>query len=273
DAGPVAQLKTREPKAFTLKDVNRGTVYDGPLLVLVNGYSASASEMVAGTLQDYNRALIAGSPTYGKATGQEVLPMDTTIDPKTYDGHSQADSYIKLTTSRLYRVTGASAQVSGIKPNIELPEPTEAQQRREKDEKSALQPNRIDANKYYTPLAPLPIGAEQAVARNEMDSSAFFKAAIRYNELLKADEPQKDISLLMSDMLAEKKKLLPGTSAHDETSPSQPAPPFTVVNQAYEKQRLQADSDLKEINEEWRKHLVSDPYVRVAYRLVVAMVK
>jgi hypothetical protein len=105
-----------------------------------------------------------------------------------------------------------------------------------------------------------------------MDSSAFFKGAIRYNELVKAGDPQKDISLLMSDMLAEKKKLASGTAA-GATTPSQPAPAFTVVNQAYEKQRLQADSDLKEINEEWRKHLVSDPYVRVAYRLVLAMVK
>ena len=81
DAGPVAQIKTSsEPKVITLKDVHRGTIYDGPLLILVNGYSASASELVAGSLQDYNRALIVGSSTYGKATGQVVLPLDTTID-------------------------------------------------------------------------------------------------------------------------------------------------------------------------------------------------
>lgn len=83
DAGPVGQYKSRESKVFTLKDVNRGTMYDGPLMLLVNGYSASASEMVAGTLQDYNRAVIVGSPTYGKATAQVILPMDTTVDINT----------------------------------------------------------------------------------------------------------------------------------------------------------------------------------------------
>ena len=99
DAGPVAQVKTREAKVITLKDINRGTVYDGPLILLVNGSSASASEMVAGTLQDYNRALIVGSPTYGKATAQVVLPMDTTVDLATYNGHAQAASYLKVTIS------------------------------------------------------------------------------------------------------------------------------------------------------------------------------
>ena len=82
DAGPITQIKTREPKPFTLKDMNRGTIYDGPISLLVNGFSASASELLAGALQDYNRALIIGSPTYGKATGQSILPMDTTIDFK-----------------------------------------------------------------------------------------------------------------------------------------------------------------------------------------------
>ena len=226
DAGPVAQYKTREAKVVTLKDINRGTVYDGPLLVLVNGYSASASEMVAGTLQDYNRALIAGVPTYGKATGQIVLPMDTTVDLSTYDGHSHADSYIKITTSRLYRITGATAQVNGIKPQIELPEPADALQRREKDEKNVLPPGNIEANKYYKPLPPLPVAVAETAARTAIDVNG-----------------------------------------------SKASPAYTVVNQAYEKQRLQADSDLKEMNEEWKNHLLADQDIRVAYQVLLAMIK
>ncbi|WP_315818899.1 S41 family peptidase [Paraflavitalea speifideaquila] len=113
DAGPVAQIKSRDPKVTTLKDINRGTVYDGPLLVLINGFSASASEMLAASLQDYNRALIVGATSYGKATAQEVLPLDTTIDRESYNGKAASDSYIKLTTSCLYRLTGATAQAQG----------------------------------------------------------------------------------------------------------------------------------------------------------------
>ena len=75
DEGAIAQMRTKDPKITILKDMNRGVVYNGPLLVLVNGYSASASELLAASLQDYNRAIIAGSRTYGKATGQQVLPV------------------------------------------------------------------------------------------------------------------------------------------------------------------------------------------------------
>ncbi|HUC82429.1 MAG TPA: S41 family peptidase, partial [Flavisolibacter sp.] len=73
DEGAICQIKKTDAKLETIKDINRGVIYNGPMLVLVNGQSASASELVAAALQDYNRAIIAGTPTYGKATGQNIL--------------------------------------------------------------------------------------------------------------------------------------------------------------------------------------------------------
>ena len=70
DIGPVASVKDKEGKVRFLKDPNRGTIYDGPLMVLINGASASASEFVSAVLQDYNRAMIVGGTTYGKGTAQ-----------------------------------------------------------------------------------------------------------------------------------------------------------------------------------------------------------
>ena len=196
DAGPVAQIKTRDAKVITLKDVNRGTVYDGPLLLLVNGSSASASEMVAGTLQDYNRALIVGSPTYGKATAQVVLPMDTAIDLNTYNGKAQASSYIKMTIEKLYRITGNTAQRTGVQPDVTLPDPPDALTQREADEKFALPAITIEANKYYKPLAPLPIAAAQAAARKAMDSSAFFVEARQHPSPVKKQAISRYLPLL-----------------------------------------------------------------------------
>ncbi len=199
DAGPVAQIKSRDPRILTLKDMNRGTIYDGPLMLLVNGNSASASEMVAGTLQDYNRALIVGSPTYGKATAQVVLPMDTTLDMNTFNGHAEAASYIKLTINRLYRITGASAQFTGVQPDIVLPDPAGADGQRESDEKFALRPNSIEPNKYYKPYPPLPIATIAAAAKKEIDSSSFFTGALAGEAAAKKTDTPKDIPLFLDD--------------------------------------------------------------------------
>lgn len=276
DAGPVAQIKTRDAKVITLKDVNRGTVYDGPLLLLVNGSSASASEMVAGTLQDYHRALIVGSPTYGKATAQVVLPMDTTIDLATYTGKTEASSYLKLTIEKLYRITGATAQVSGVQPDINLPDPPEAMQQREAEEKFVLTAAVIDANKYYKALPPLPVAAVQSMAKQAMEADPWFREALHHPPVaVKKTGEQKDVSLFFDDVLQEKRKEAPDTAgiaaagAADTTNKNTL---FVVTNHAYEQRRIQADHDLQETNEERKENVLYDPYVKIAYQLVSVMI-
>jgi carboxyl-terminal processing protease len=155
DAGPLAQARDRDAKPYVLRDVNRGTVFDGPLILLVNGYSASASEVIAGSLQDYNRALIVGTPTYGKASAQVILPLDTNINLGEAASLKPTGSFLKLTVSRLYRVTGASVQATGVQPDILLPVPPGAEFRREADAPFALSPTTVDANKYYRPYPPI----------------------------------------------------------------------------------------------------------------------
>ena len=114
DVGPVGMTRDKDGKVYTMKDVNRGSVYDGPLILLINGFTASASEMLAGTLQDYHRALIIGSPSFGKATAQVVLPLDTLFDEKHLERLKTANNFIKITIDRLFRVNGTSAQRTGL---------------------------------------------------------------------------------------------------------------------------------------------------------------
>ncbi|TDX00852.1 S41 family peptidase [Dinghuibacter silviterrae] len=174
DAGPLAQSKDQDGKPVVLRDVNRGTVFDGPLLLLVNGYSASASEVIAGSLQDYNRAIIIGTPTYGKATAQVILPLDTNIDLNGGASLQNSGNFIKLTVSRLYRVTGASVQALGVQPDVVLPAPAGAIEHREADEPRALLNSTIAPNKYYRPYPPLAKAPLQAVVA-AMESAGLFK--------------------------------------------------------------------------------------------------
>jgi carboxyl-terminal processing protease len=267
DAGPVGQLKTRLPKAETLKDMVRGTIYDGPLLMLVNGFSASASEMVAAVMQDYNRALIVGSPTYGKATSQIVLPIDTTLNLETYNGKREASSYIKLTVSKLFRINGTTAQANGVKPDILLPDLTDATPEREVNEKYVLPASVIDANKYYKPLAPLPVTSAEGVAKKEMAASAYFRYVQQYLDYSKTAGAKKDIPLFIDEYWQNKKKKDEQVDAIKE--PENEKAIYTVVKPASQKQKQQ-DSEL---DEEFKQDLLNDAYVKIAYQLVPAMKK
>jgi carboxyl-terminal processing protease len=266
DAGPVVQIKTKDPKARTLKDGVLGTIYDGPLVMLVNGYSASASELVAAVMQDYNRALIVGSPTYGKATSQIVLPIDTTLSLETYNGKNTAASYIKLTTSKLFRVNGATVQAHGVKPDIILPDLTDADPEREADEKYVLPASVIEPNKYYKPLAPLPVAAAEAVAKKQMAESAYFNYVNRYIEQSKLVKAKKDISLSIEE--AWQKRREKEQKAEALKQPDAEKPIYKVIPTG-QKQRAQ-DSEL---NEEWKEELLTDAYVKVAFQVIATLKK
>jgi len=268
DAGPVAQVKSRDAKVNTIKDMDRGTIYDGPLVILVNGYSASASELLAGALQDYNRAVIIGSPTYGKATMQVVLPMDTTVTSENFMQRN-TENYLKLTVSKLYRITGATAQFKGVQPDIVLPDILDAYITKEADEPNALRPTVIGANKYYTPYAPLPIKALAESVQTEIDTGKYFNAVKNIIAYSKQKKTAKDISLNLKDALADiDQDVKDDGNIIDSATVSKK---FTVQNNQYEMVRIQADSNLKELNEEFIHQVAADAYINIAYSVLAKL--
>jgi carboxyl-terminal processing protease len=263
DAGPVAQAKGKEPKIYTLKDTNPGTVYDGPLVVLVNSGSASASELVAGTLQNYNRAVIIGSPTFGKATAQVVLPLDTTVNPETI-ANIKTKNYLKLTISKLYRVDGTTAQFNGVQPDIRLPDATDAFISREANEPFALRPTSINPNKYYKPYPPLPISRLAADVKSEIDTSSYFKTVRKLIADSKQQKVEKDVSLNIKDALADVNDIAK-TEYNSLAADTISSKKFIVKNNSYEQSRLQADKELKQQNDDFSKQISADAYINIAY--------
>lgn len=259
DAGPVAQEKSRDAKIRTMKDVDRGTIYDGPLVILVNGYSASASELVAGTLQDYNRAIIIGAPTYGKATMQVVLPMDTTVTYENYT-QKQTENYLKVTVSKLYRVNGTTAQFKGVQPDIALPDVLDAYITREDGEPYALRPSTIAPNKYYTPYLYLPIKTIAESVQKEIDTSKYFNAIKTLIADSKQKKSAKDISLSLKDV-----DINASGRDDDSTTAGPVSKKFTVQTNQYEATRMQTDHEFKELNDEFSHQIAADAYISVAY--------
>jgi carboxyl-terminal processing protease len=118
DKGPVVQVQDNRGRRETLKDDQPGTDFDGPVIVLVDRFSASASEIVASALQDYHRAIIVGTgPTHGKGTVQTLVDLDRVTGGQIELGE------LKITVQQFFRVSGASTQREGVTPDVLLPDP------------------------------------------------------------------------------------------------------------------------------------------------------
>jgi carboxyl-terminal processing protease len=118
DQGPVVQEKQLQGKVQVLPDRDPGVAWDGPLAVLVSGSSASASEIFAGAIQDYDRGLIIGEQTFGKGTVQNIIDLNYALR---YEDKSAG--VLKLTIDKFYRITGESTQLKGVMPDISFPDP------------------------------------------------------------------------------------------------------------------------------------------------------
>ncbi len=122
EEGPVVQVKNSLGKLETLHDEDSSIAYAGPMVVLVNKFSASASEILAGALQDYRRAVIIGSEhTHGKGTVQAIIDLDRTIPFPNMERYQPLGA-MKVTIQKFYRVSGESTQYRGIEPDIVLPD-------------------------------------------------------------------------------------------------------------------------------------------------------
>ncbi len=270
DVGPVGMTRDKEGKIYTMKDVNRGSVYDGPLVLLINGYTASASEMLAGTLQDYHRALIVGSPSFGKATAQVVLPLDTLFDEKHVERMKTADNFIKMTIDRLFRVNGTSAQQTGVIPDIALPDFSEIQSEREKSLPFSLENISIDANKYYHPYPPIAIDPLKSFSKAYTDTSQFFISFKKYLGALIQAQTARDQVLVFSKMMEGRKQINQNLS-EEEHMMAHAKPPYQIEWNQYEKLRMQADADLRRTNNTLTQMLSRDTGILMGYELASRM--
>jgi carboxyl-terminal processing protease len=146
DNGPVVQLKSSNGRISRLDDPDpvRRVAYNGPLAVLINRYSASASEIFAAAIQDYERGVIIGQTTFGKGTVQNLYSLDQYLQPEGDKGYGQ----LTLTIGKYYRVTGESTQHRGVNPDIFLPSPIDAEQIGESVRETALPWDTIQTTRF-----------------------------------------------------------------------------------------------------------------------------
>lgn len=140
--GPVVQVKSSDNKIQVGNDDDKQLIYNGPLVVMTNRFSASASEIFAGAIQDYQRGVIVGESTFGKGTVQTVLDLNRFLNDKEEVGQ------LNLTIQKFYRVTGSSTQNIGVSPDVKLPTLLDARQYGESSNPSALKWDMIKGTSF-----------------------------------------------------------------------------------------------------------------------------
>ena len=143
DTGPVVQVRNSSGRISLEEDVDPGMAWEGPLAVLVNRYSASASEIFAAAIQDYGRGVVIGEPTFGKGTVQSLLDLDD-YAPSDKPGMGQ----LKITMAQFFRVNGGSTQNMGVEPDIRFPSFGDPQEYGERSMNNALPWSSIDPARY-----------------------------------------------------------------------------------------------------------------------------
>ena len=255
DEGPLGIEKYREGKPFTLKDFNRGTIYDDPLIVLVNGFSASASEFLAAVLQDYNRAVIVGGTTYGKGTAQQVMLVDSLEK----NSVSKKSGYIKMTMLKFYRVSSATVQASGVEPDVVLPQLDIPELFvKEKDEKFHLLPDSVGKKLTIHTEAAIPLTLLRDKSRQRVNSSVYFKKVESLSDSIAAFY-KKEMSIpLTKKSVSNYMQRASTLSSFADHIKDEMKSAFTIINNQYDHKLLQLDAILKELNDEKIKELTSD---------------
>ena len=257
DYGPVSVLVNRKNKQSILKDYNRGSVYYGPIVILINGNSASASEFFSAAMQDYNRAMIVGSTSLGKASMQTILPLD-----------DKQQDFVKLTVEKFYRITGKSNQIKGIIPDIAVPILYDSIVAREISYKTALKYDEIQLKARFTPFRKdyYPTIIEQSNSRSK--NNGRFNDIIAANDEINALYKNQKKPVLITfkavfndvheiDSLWKKVKKIIAT----ENS-------CNISNNSYDTEKLKFDDYQQEINIYKIKDLKTNPYIEEAVEIL-----
>jgi len=189
--GPVVQVKGRDGEPSVLSDRAKDVLYSGPLAVMVDELSASASEIFAAAIQDYHRGIIIGSSTYGKGTVQRNVSLDPQAENPFFSRPAEGLGDVKLTFKKFYRINGGTTQLKGVTPDILIPDRLENAKLREKDNPDALAWDQIPKAQYTLWNPGYSYSSVIASVNNDISNNIDFKEIQKQVNLLDnyQDEP------------------------------------------------------------------------------------
>ena len=266
--GPICQVQSRGEKPYTWKDNDNTVLYDGPLTVMVNEFSASASEIFAAAIQDYKRGIVIGSTsTYGKGTVQRTIPLNPERENQLFGNENKDDlGSIKLTLQKFYRVNGGSTQLKGVTPDIVLPDRFESLKFREKDNTLSLPWDEIAKVDYTTWTSTLTDNPSSYLKNSETTTLGKIKTTLLEMDKLN----DKEYSLSSTKFKQEKKQLNATYKVLDSLFKLQKE--LVVKNSAADAIPVDAAKDKVEKNNAWLKRLSNDIYIDESVKIMRNMI-
>ncbi|NOT90793.1 carboxy terminal-processing peptidase [Ferruginibacter sp.] len=260
EEGPIVQVKGRDEKATVLRDRDKNILYTGPLTVMVDEFSASASEIFAAAIQDYKRGIIIGSTsTYGKGTVQRNIPLTPESENPLFANKATDDlGALKLTLQKFYRINGGATQLKGVTPDIVLPDRMEYLKYREKDEASALPWDEIPKADFQPWTSTVSTDAVVNVTYDQINKSPVFSKIKTSVEWLGANS-DKEYSLNIVKYKAEQDQFKTTYKQLEELNklPKE----LNVKNVASDTVSINVAKDKVEKNKQWLKRLSGDIYI------------
>lgn len=259
DYGPLSIVVDNNQVKSVINDPFKGLIYKGPIVILVNSNTASASEFFSSILQDYNRALLIGSTTLGKATMQTILSLDE---------HKNTD-FLKLSINKFYRVTGKSHQYIGVTPDVVLPEFYEGIYQKESDFPTAIKNDSIQTSLKFRPYAKRSLIDKLAKNSSARLADNYFftnikKINVKIDKLVNTPKAELPMTL---DAVFNQKKVLNSlwteiNTFNDENNP------LDVYNSSVNQFLLGVYPNDKTINQHQMDNLKTNPYLNEAVNVI-----
>jgi carboxyl-terminal processing protease len=270
DKGPVVQIRNKEGRSQTLYDETPGILYDGPLVVMANEFSASASEIFAGAIQDYKRGIVVGSSsTYGKGTVQRNVAFGKPLDSL---GIQTEYGAVKLTFQKFYRITGSSTQKKGVVPDVILPDEYEYLKYREKDNESALSWDEMERARYmvWPNNAPLSQVVQSTNLHIQNDT-----AINRFKENLRwvSNQIETPVYLKLDKFQAFKKRVQEVSKQNEQALKLKTPMNLAPIKVDYNKFYNNPDKSKQDRYQAWIKDLAKDFQVNESSKILAALNK
>lgn len=259
--GTMVQVRSRGGEIQQQKDRDKSVQYDGPLAIMVNEFSASASEIMAAAMQDYKRAVIIGSPnSFGKGTVQRLLELDNFVRGDV--GGSLGA--IKLTVQKFYRANGGSTQLKGVESDVVLPSPYyEVGEKRDED---ALKWDVIPKANYEVWQDPVDVEPLKRNSAQRLASSEAFKMINENIATLKKLDEQKTYPLDITNYRADVKKNAAASKRYDAVNDK--VAPLNITSLKVDLAKIQNDTVKVARNKDWIKARYKDPYLSEAVNVM-----